>query len=483
MSTVADKPPFWRSITWRIQIWYGLALALAITAMMVAFHGHERERRLDALDARLADLVRPILPQVAPHRRGRGGMGPPHADGSGPPPRRPRRPDGGRSPLVGRPLPKWIEESYWAVAWDPSGEPVYRAGREVPDFVSHEDGRIDVALRTRGGYRTLRFLGPGRRVIEVGVPTDRLEAGLRTYGWLLAARGLGLFAVGLLAGWLIVRWGLRPAREIGHTAAGIAKGDLSRRIDVKQAGGELHELAGVLNTAFARLERGIKERERFTADASHELRTPLAVVLGQIQQLRARPRSEQEYREGLATAEKAAQRMKTLVEELLVLARLDASAEPRREPMDLAEVVQSVTSEMRGLVAKRDATLDLRLEPAPLSGDRSALARVVTNLLGNALQHNPAGVRITIRTAAHDGMAEVTVADAGRGIAADDLEHLFDRFYRADTARTSQSAKGGSGLGLAICEAIVRQHGGRIDVESQPGEGSCFTVKLPASPR
>ncbi|GHC42125.1 sensor histidine kinase [Roseibacillus persicicus] len=478
----SSKPflPWWKSITWRIQLWYGVALALAIAAMTIAFYRYEREHQLDRLDARLADLVRPILPQVAPGgARNREGPPPPRQRGEGAE-RRARGPGGeGRPEMPGRKVPEWLSESYWAVAWDPQGEIVYRAGRPAPDFVAYEEGRIADELRTREGHRMMRFMGPGRRVIVVGAPLTLIEPQLRQHTRKLIGVGLGLFGGGLLVGWLIVRWGLRPIGVIGRTATEIAEGDLSKRIDSAHASRELHGLAEVLNTTFAKLEAGIKEREQFTADASHELRTPLTVVIGQIQQLLSAERPGQEYREGLLTAERAAQRMKKLVEELLLLARLDEARHAKRDPMDLADVVRTVASEMRGLVAKRDAELKLDLQPAPLMGDRDAIVRVVANLLGNALQHNPTGVSIRIWTRKGEREVELGVQDSGEGIGQEEQKHLFERFYRVDTARSRRSGVGNSGLGLSICDAFVRQHGGRIEVESEIGRGSTFLVTFP----
>ena len=487
---------FWKSITWRIQSWYALALVLAITGMMVAVQKYERANRLDDVDAQLAKLMRPLFPEVDPLKRSRGGPG--GRDPEGPPPAADRPGAAGKSshpprPAAGesRSLPhdilvhskpvvdSWIAGSYWAVAWNRHGTEVLKRGAQTPADLSYRGGAIAEEYFTREGHRRMRARGPAASTIVVGVPLAAFDESLRQYAWNLAGFGSLLFGIGFSTGWLILRWGLRPLREIGKTATEIARGDLSRRIDVADAGSELRDLAGVLNDAFARLEANLQQRERFTADASHELRTPLAVVLGQIQQLLGKQGRASEDREGLANAERAARRMKKLVDELMVLARLDGAGEPHREPLDLADLGREVASEMRGLLARRDATIALDLQPAPVSGNRDALVRVITNLIGNAAQHNPIGVSITVKTGTGDQGAFAVVEDNGHGIGPEHRGRLFERFYRVDASRANHSGGGNSGLGLAISDAIVRQHGGTIEVASEPGKGSRFTIHLP----
>lgn len=497
MNPLPRPRAIWRSITWRIQLCYAVALALAISGMMVAFQKSERAHRIDVIDNQLARLLRPLLPEIDPLRRhgpgaarGRPGMPPPHRR-QGPPGARghppgggpPREETGGALPAPQRDhieVEPWIRDRHWAIAWDRFGEEIHRSGAEPPAEVRFRRGPILQELETVHGQRSMTVRGPSRSLLRVGVPLDALEVALARHARQLAALGGAYFLGGLLAGWAIVRWGLRPIREIGHRATEIAHGDLSRRIDVEHAATELRELATVLNEAFQRLEADIQRRERFTADASHELRTPLTVVLGQIQQLLARERPEQEFREGLASAERAARRMKKLVDELMVLARLDAAGSPRLDAVDLADIAREVASEQRTLLAKRDAELVLDLEPAPLAGDHDALLRTLTNLVGNAIQHNPVGTRIHLSTRRLGDQVRVVVVDNGHGIPHDHQQRLFERFYRADAARSRRAGNGNSGLGLAICKAIVEQHHGSIRVESEPGAGCRFEILLPA---
>jgi signal transduction histidine kinase len=240
----------------------------------------------------------------------------------------------------------------------------------------------------------------------------------------------------------------------------------------------LGRLAGVLNSTFARLEAAFAQQAQFTADASHDLRTPLAVIITEAQTALARERSAAEYRETLEGCLSTAQQMRRLTESLLELARFDAGQESmRREPFDLAQVARDCVELVRPLAARRGIKLDCELAAVQCQGDAERLSQVVTNLLTNAIQFNRDQGTIRVSLNANNSNAQLQVADTGEGIAAEDLPHIFERFYRADKSRSR--AEGRNGLGLAICKAIVDAHGGSIGVTSQVGAGSTFTVKLP----
>ncbi len=485
MKNPNSRPPFWKSIAWRIQVWYALALALAISGMMVAFQKYERENRLDALDGQLAHLLRPMLPEVSrklgPPRRGN--RPPPDGEHRGKrPPRAPHREhpgwkEGDAPPR--RKVESWLEGEYWVVVWREDGTIAFTEGREPPAHASYNEGHIPDEFTLSNGHRKMRVRGPARSVLEVGAPLTVLNEGLTRHAWYLAGIGFCLYTAGVFFGWIIVRWGLHPVVKIGDSAREIAAGDLSRRIDVSASGNELRVLAETLNGAFARIQLDNERREHFAADASHELRTPLTVILGQIQRLLSRDLPASESKESLLVAERAAKRMRTLVEELMLLARIDNDAPMEVEQLDLAGIARTVASDLRGLVAKRDATLDLKLESVPLSGNRDNLLRVFTNLLANALQHSPIGVKIAVRTWIENGHACASVTDNGLGVPEDRLPLLFERFYRGDSSRNREPASSNSGLGLAICKAIVEKHGGRTEASNGANGGAVFTLRIP----
>lgn len=211
------------------------------------------------------------------------------------------------------------------------------------------------------------------------------------------------------------------------------------------------------------------------------MRTPVAVLLTQTQTALKRERTSAEYRDTLEACQRAAQRMRRLTESLLALARLDAGQEARRrEPLALAKAARSCVELIRPLVTEKGLTLLTELEAVEMLGDADQIAQVITNLLTNAIHYNKAGGEICLRTFRENGRAVLTVADTGVGIAAEDLPHIFERFYRADKSRAR--TEGGTGLGLAIVKSIVEAHGGEITVASEVGVQTTFTVRWAALP-
>ena len=266
--------------------------------------------------------------------------------------------------------------------------------------------------------------------------------------------------------------------KIGAAASRIAAGNLAERIAVANTENELGRLAGVLNTTFARLETAFAQQRQFTADAAHELRTPIAILISEAQTTLARPRSGEEYHETVEACLETAQQMRRLTESLLELARLDAGrSQPGRDLINAAEIVDRCVDLIRPLATECELQIHCDLAPAQVRANSDLLGQIVTNLLTNAIHHNHPRGEIHVSTRAENNGISITVADTGEGIAAEDLPHIFKRFYRADKSRSRK--EGRAGLGLAISEAIVKAHGGAIEVSSQPGSGAVFTVRLP----
>jgi heavy metal sensor kinase len=322
-----------------------------------------------------------------------------------------------------------------------------------------------------------RFLPRGECILAGRSLTPDLAA-LRRLGIWLTMAGAGVLLLGLAGGWWLASRAIRPIEEISATAVKIADGDLSHRINVADTESELGRLATVLNSTFARLEGAFAQQARFTADASHELRTPVAVILNQTQSALTRERPGAEYREVLEACQRAAQRMRALTESLLELARLDGGqAALKREPCDLARVAQDSVQLVRPLAQEAGVQIECQLAGTDCLADAEQLGRVVLNLLNNAIQFNQRGGTVRISITANNGTAVLEVADTGSGIPAEDLPHIFERFYRVDKSRAQP--QGNAGLGLAICKAIVEAHSGTIVAASEPGAGSTFTVTLP----
>ena len=296
---------------------------------------------------------------------------------------------------------------------------------------------------------------------------------------------LALLALGVI----VVRVGLRPLEDMRRTAERIAAGDLTQRVTTDDDRTEVGRLGQTLNGMLTQIETAFAERtaseerlRRFVADASHELRTPLTSIRGFAELFRAGAAEDPEtLARVMRRIEDEAKRMGLLVEDLLLLARLDQQRPLERTPVDLVALASDAVHDAGAVDPGRPLTLAIP-EHLVVLGDEMRLRQVVGNLVTNALRHTPEGTPVTVRLAAGDGEAVLEVSDAGPGLAPDVAERVFERFYRVDPSRTRAQGVtkgGGSGLGLSIVAAVVAAHGGRVDLETTPGEGATFRVSLP----
>ncbi|MGD9572996.1 MAG: ATP-binding protein [Thermoleophilia bacterium] len=357
-------------------------------------------------------------------------------------------------------------------------------------------GYSTVSVAGGGDYRVLSLargapetLGPGPRglpegTLVIGFPLDEVEDTLNRLVMIEVAVGVVTLAVlAVLALWL-VRLGLRPLDRIGATADAIAAGDLSQRVADDDPRTEVGRLGRTLNGMLGRIEESFDERRaneerlrRFVADASHELQTPLTSVRGYAELFRRGAASDPEDLETtMRRIEAEAARMGVLVDDLLLLARLDQGRPLDIGPVDLSVVAGELAADARVVEPDRPIAIEAGA-PVMVEGDDLRLRQVVGNLLANARAHTPPTAPVTVRTYARDGEGVLEVADRGPGLASEHAQKVFERFFRADPSRAR--ASGGSGLGLSIVQAIAQAHGGRAEVESVPGQGATFRIVLP----
>ncbi|GAQ50469.1 sensor histidine kinase [Streptomyces acidiscabies] len=351
-----------------------------------------------------------------------------------------------------------------------------------------------------GRWRVLRRESPELSTYVVALPFDSVQAVLSKQLVLSSVILVAAVAVLLVVGRAVVRLALLPLTRMERTAQGIIAGDLGLRLSDTDPRTETGRLGTVLNDMLDRLQQAMRQREfseerlrRFVADAGHELRTPLTTVQGFAQlALRHPDRPAAQRREADEQLARNAERMHLLIDDLLLLAKLDQEPAYRSDPVDLlclaADAVSAAAVRAHGehrvtLSPLGARTEDAELEVVETVGDPDRLLQVVGNLLSNALVHTPPGTPVDVRvgTTLADGtpVAVIEVADRGPGLAPADAERVFERFYRADPSRSRP--RGGNGLGLAIASAIAQGHGGRVELDTAPGEGCTFRLVLPLS--
>ncbi len=365
------------------------------------------------------------------------------------------------------------------------GYPLVTAMSESALQTLSSSGSVATTI-TSGGER-IRVLGrlgqissTDGRVIPaaflVGVPAGLMASTLEQLARDLVLTVLIAFLAFALGVWVLSDRVLGPLKRVTEAAARISGSEITRRVPVTTNRDEIHDLSVAINNMLDRLQESFETQRRFTADASHELRTPVTAIAGHASYLSRRTNPTAEQTESLDVIRREADRMGKLVNDLLELARADAGFTVQRAPMNLVEVVHAVQAEV--LPGAGGTQIEVHA-PQPLAevlGDATRLKQVVLNLVHNAI--NAGAKRVSLSVTRERQQVRLEVLDDGAGIPADALPHLFDRFFRVDGARSGRG--NGSGLGLAIVKWIVQQHDGAVTVESKLGEGSVFSVLLPA---
>ena len=371
--------------------------------------------------------------------------------------------------------------SYFAI-FTADGHIMHDATDGVP--VAWQAPHQPLVFRNAGeGRREVLLRGPKGTSIVVGRNVSHSMHRLTESLFQLIVIGAAVLALGLLGSWWLAGRIIQPIRQISDTASHITAQSMSGRIDTSTMDSELQSLGGTLNSMLERLEASFERQNQFTADASHELRTPISVLLSHCELSLNRQRSSDEYRNTIATCQSAAERMRSLVDGLLTLARADAGQmELQLSEVDLQTLAAEAVSMFSPLAHERQIVLNLLGGSTSCTADAVRLTQVVANLLHNAILYNKSGGSVTISTWHEADCAILRVDDTGAGIPSESLPHIFDRFYRVDHSRSRQAEdqrRSGSGLGLAICKTIIDAQRGSLTVTSHVDVGSQFELRLP----
>ncbi|MEZ0363088.1 sensor histidine kinase [Mycobacterium sp. pUA109] len=375
----------------------------------------------------------------------------------------------------------------WTVVNDQNAEPALPADNDVgptPTTVPSVDG-------SGVQWRAVSVRGPHGGLTTVAIDLSDVQSTMRFLEWSRAGIAAVVLIVLGAVGYAVVHRSLRPLVEVEQTAAAIAGGQLDRRVPERDSRTEVGRLSSALNGMLAQIQRAVAASEasaeqarnseermrRFITDASHELRTPLTTIRGFAELYRQGAARDVEML--MSRIESESRRMGLLVEDLLVLARLDAQRPLERHQVDLLTLASDAVHDAQAIAPARTITLDVFDGPGTpeVLGDDARLRQVLSNLMANALQHTPETADVTVRVGTVDDDAVLEVVDEGPGMSEHDAQRVFERFYRTDSSRAR--ASGGTGLGLSIVNSLVHAHGGNVSVTTAPGQGCRFRVALP----
>jgi two-component system, OmpR family, sensor kinase len=470
-----------RSVRVRLTLWYTAAMSVVLVALAGAMYFVIKQNVIKRADAQAIELANTFLSTVNAE------MG----DAT-----KPNSLDEG----VTAAITEHRFRDVVFVVFDPQGELIgfserspderysYSISREGviaelrPQMNSNEFQSVHLARhRYRSYLRRFSFEGQAATLVVLQSLHGQNEflATLMAAFWMVIPLTILLTGVG---GYLLARRSLAPVVAMGGQASRIGEENLETRLSVSNPQDELGQLAISFNGLLNRLSVSFDRQKRFVADASHELRTPVAILCGETEvTLGKRERSEEEYRETLTILGAEAKRLKHIVEDLFTLARADAGQHPLyRTDFYLDELAAECVKNVRTLSSAKNISISIESEgEAPFHADEALVRRMLLNLLGNAIKYTPAGGLVRVRCIEQNGSYELSVEDSGPGIPAELQARIFERFFRADKARSRSDGDGGAGLGLSIASWIASAHGGKLELTRSSSEGSVFTATLP----
>lgn len=349
---------------------------------------------------------------------------------------------------------------------------------------AHPEGTLATSGRFRLAARGVEPREGESLVIRAGASLDPIYADVRRVSQIMFVVGLAFAVLAPLSGYWLARQATEPVGTIIDTARRLRPSQLDERLPIRGTGDELDRIAITVNALLDRIAAYLAQNREFVANAAHELRSPLAAIQSAVEVALNSDRSTEEYKELLNSLVEECASLTVLVNQLLFLAEADASIRPPgRQVVALDQLLANAGEMFRGIAEEREIALEVAYSARPrVPGDAHRLRQVINNLLDNALKFTPSGgnVRVELdQSPGEAGWAVLRVSDSGPGIAAGDLPHVFERFFRGDKSRHRDGSVAGTGLGLSICQAIVMAHQGTITVASQPEQGATFTVELP----
>jgi heavy metal sensor kinase len=357
---------------------------------------------------------------------------------------------------------------------------VLKGSREGEHSIQRDQDGIPYLIRcgwTQDDHKHKYFLAIGR---SLAVPYRTVESFTRSYLLLAPA----MLVLASIFGWLLAGIAIRPVNSVAHAAQNVTGSNITVQIPLRGAGDELDHLIDSFNQMTERLHQSFEQIRRFSTDVSHELRTPITAIRGQLEVALFTAETPDQYREAIINAMEDIEKLSSIVRALLLLSQAESGQLVlQKAPLDLADVVTDLVDQFQIPAEEKDVRLTSSIEPcAPVEADRTQIERLLSNLLSNAVKYTPKGgsVRVIVGPAREPGWTKISVEDTGVGIPAENLPHIFDRFYRVRNAQTNTIQ--GLGLGLSFVAWIVEAHGGRIDVASNSGVGTRFTVLLPSGP-
>ncbi len=386
-----------------------------------------------------------------------------------------------RVPLAAQGLLAWVFTPDGIVAQTVGDAQHLPPPTDLADFGQFQDttlaNGVDVRLLVTPLYEGSRTLG----VLALALPLRSSRLFIRQILWSLAVAIPVVVLLSMLGGFFLAGRALAPVSDITTMARTLSAAGLSQRLRLDLPNDEIGRLARTFDEMLMRLEEAFRREQQLTADVAHELRTPLSLLKTQLSLARSRPRDTDTLLAMMASMEADVDRLTRIVEQTLLLTQIEQQGIPTSGAVDLAAVLTAVVGRLQAAAGAITLSLEVPAQAAQTSGqiqgDASLLEQVFTNLVQNAVAYTPAGGSVQVKMRRQGQTAVVTVADTGPGIGPEHLPHLFDRYYRVDSARTRSS--GGFGLGLAIVQTIVQAHGGSVTVNSSMGTGTTFTIILP----